>query len=165
MSASRSPHAPGPLVVFDLATEAWSNNWAWGLPLIVLTVLVHGFGLVEIRDRIVLQLPLFLHARRSSMVLAILMVVTVLLLTLLHAIEAFAWAAAYVALGARPDFPSAILYSLSAMTSYGHADVFLAEHWQLMGAIEALNGMMLFGLTTAFLFSVLREHWAARGMR
>jgi hypothetical protein len=103
-----------------------------------------------------------LHARRSSMVLALLIVVTVLLLTVLHAVEAGAWARAYVALGARPDVASAMLYSLSAMTTYGHADVFLATHWQLMGAIEAPNGMMLFGLSTAFLFAVLRAHWPTR---
>jgi hypothetical protein len=133
--------------MFDVAEEAWSNDWAWGLPLIVLTV-VHALALVEIQDRVVLQLPLVLHARRSSMVLALLMVVTVLLLTVLHAAEAGGWAGAYVALGARPDIASAMLYSLSAMTTYGHADVFLAKHWQLMGAIEALNGMMLFGLST-----------------
>ena len=96
------------------------------------------------------------------MVLAVLMVVSVLLLTVLHAVEALAWAGAYVALGARPDFASAMLYSLSAMTSYGHANLFLAKEWQLMGAIEALNGMLLFGLSTAFLFAVLREHWPTR---
>ena len=49
--------------MFDVAAEAWSNNWAWGLPLIVLTVLVHALALVEIQDRIVRQLPLVLHAR------------------------------------------------------------------------------------------------------
>jgi hypothetical protein len=136
-----------------------------GLPLIVLTVLVHALALVEIRDRVVLQVPLVLRARRSSVVLAVLMVVTVLLLTVLHAVEASAWAGAYVALGARPDVASAMLYSLSAMTSYGHADVFLAKHWQLMGAIESLNGMMLFGLSTAFLFAVLRNHWPTRVRR
>jgi hypothetical protein len=151
--------------VLEAVTDAWSNDWAWGLPLIVLTVLVHAFALVEIRDRIVIQLPLLLRARRSSMVLAVLIIVTVLLLTVLHAIEASAWAGAYVALGARADFASAMLYSLSAMTSYGHADVFLAKPWQLMGAIEALNGMMLFGLSTAFLFAVLREHWPTRARR
>jgi hypothetical protein len=149
-------------MVVGVAAGAWSNNWAWGLPLIVLTVLVHAFGLVLIRDQIVLKAPLILHARRSSTVLAFLIIVTVLLLTLLHAAEAFAWAGAYVALGARPDFASAMLYSLSAMTTYGHANLFLAKHWQLMGAIEALNGIMLFGLSAAFLFAVLREHWPAK---
>ena len=152
--------------MFDFAAEeAWSNNWAWGLPLIVLTVLVHAFSLVVIRDRVVLELPLLLQARRSEVVLALLMVVSVLLLTVLHAVEALAWAGAYVALGARPDFASAMLYSLSAMTSYGHANLFLAKEWQLMGAIEALNGMLLFGLSTAFLFAVLRDHWPTRPHR
>jgi hypothetical protein len=113
----------------------------------------------------VLELPLILRARRSSIVLAVLAAITVLLLTLLHAAEAAAWAGAYVALGARPDFASAMLYSLSAMTTYGHANLFLAKHWQLMGAIEALNGMMLFGLSTAFLFAVLRDHWPTRARR
>lgn len=152
--------------MFDFAAEqAWSNNWAWGLPLIVLTVLLHAFSLVVIRDRIMFELPLLLRARRSEFVLAVLMVATVLMLTVLHAVEASAWAGAYVILGARADFASAMLYSLSAMTSYGHADVFLAQHWRLMGAIEALNGMLLFGLSTAFLFAVLREHWPARSPR
>jgi pilus assembly protein TadC len=93
-------------VAFDYAAaEAWSNNWAWGLPLIVLTVLVHAFSLVVIRDRVVLELPLLLRARRSEFVLALLMIVAVLLLTVLHAVEASAWARAYVALGVGPMPP------------------------------------------------------------
>jgi hypothetical protein len=42
------------------------------------------------------------------------------------------------------------------MTTFGHADVHLVHHWQLMGALEALNGVILFGLSTAFLFSVMQ---------
>jgi hypothetical protein len=144
--------------MFD-AAEAWSNNWAWGLPLIVLTVLAHAFGLIVIRRGVVLRLSPTLGAPRSGVALAATIAAAVLLLTLLHAAEAAVWASAYVALGARPDFASAALYSLSAMTTYGHADIFLAQHWRLMGALEALNGMMLFGLTTAFLFAVLQSHW------
>ncbi len=147
------------------AAEAWSNNWAWGLPLIVLTVLAHVFGLILIREGVVLRLSRALGARRSDVVLATIIATAVLLLTFLHGIEAGAWAVAYVALGARPDFPSAMLYSLSAMTTYGHANIYLAQHWRLMGALEALNGMMLFGLSTAFLFAVLREHWPTRSRR
>ena len=87
-----------------------------------------------------------------------------LAITALHAFEAEVWAFAYVALNALPDWRSATLYSLSAMTSYGHAELYLDKHWQLMGALEALNGMMLFGLTTAALFSVL-QNYAPWGMR
>jgi hypothetical protein len=45
------------------------------------------------------------------------------------------------------------------MTSYGHANVYLKDEWQLMGALEALCGWLLFGLTTAFLFAMFREVW------
>ena len=140
---------------------AWSNDWAWSLPLIVLTVLAHTYGLALIREQVVLPLTGTFGRHRTSLALAGLMAPTVMLVTVLHAIEAGAWAVAYVALGARPDFASAMLYSLSAMTTFGHAEIFLAAHWRLMGAIEALNGMMLFGLTTAFLFAVLQRHWPA----
>ena len=75
----------------------------------------------------------------------------------LHAVEAGIWAGVYQALGALPDSKSALLYSLSAMTTYGHEHFDLANHWQLMGALEALNGMILFGLTTAFLYGMIRE--------
>ena len=43
------------------------------------------------------------------------------------------------------------------MTSYGHENLDLAKHFRLMGAIEALNGWLLFGLSTAFLFSVIER--------
>ena len=138
-------------------TAAWSNNWVWGTPLIVLTVLMHCAGLVLIHQNVVLRFEATARHRWPAALMAEIVAIVVLLLTILHAIESAAWAVAYVALGARSDAASAMLYSLSAMTAYGHANVYLAEHWQLMGALEALNGMMLFGLTTAFLFSVLHS--------
>ncbi|MGA8677439.1 MAG: hypothetical protein WB621_19670, partial [Candidatus Acidiferrales bacterium] len=54
---------------------------------------------------------------------------------------------------------SAVLYSLEAMTSYGHENLFLAPHWRMLGALEALSGWILFGLTTAFLFAVIQRAW------
>ena len=58
-----------------------------------------------------------------------------------------------------PNFHLAMLYSLNAMTTYGHANLFLKARWQLMGALEALNGMLSFGLTTAFLFAIIQRVW------
>jgi hypothetical protein len=84
---------------------------------------------------------------------------TTLLAILLHALEAGIWALSYRFLGALPDFKTAMLYSLNAITSYGHESLVLESHWQLMGAIEALNGWLLFGLTTAFLFAMIQRVW------
>ena len=54
-----------------------------------------------------------------------------------------------------------MLYSLGALTTYGHSHIFLESKWQMMGALEALNGMLLFGLTTAFLFAMIQRVWPA----
>jgi hypothetical protein len=66
---------------------------------------------------------------------------------------------AYRLIGALPDGKTAMLYSLNAITSYGHVNSFLEEHWQLMGALEALDGWLLFGLTAAFLFTIVGKVW------
>jgi hypothetical protein len=125
---------------------AWNANWAWSLPLIVLNLVIHVIGLGLINESVVRFLSVATEHRRFMPASAVVMGVAALLATVLHGIEA----AAYRLLGALLDTKSAMLYSLSAMTSYGHANLFLEEQWQLMGALEALNGMLLFGLTTAF---------------
>jgi len=91
--------------------------------------------------------------------------VTTMLATCVHGIEAPIWACAYLFLRALPDFRSSMLYSLNAMTSYGHTNLSLEDHWHLMGALEALNGWLLFGLTTAFLFAVIQKVWFLGGMQ
>jgi hypothetical protein len=142
---------------FDMAS--WSIDWAWSLPLIVLSAVIHVFGLGLINERVVRVLSGTARPRHVVLMFAAVMGITVVLVTALHGIEAAAWAVAFRLLGALPDDKSAMLYSLGAMTTYGHADVFLEERWKLMGALEALNGMLLFGLTTAFMFSTIQHVW------
>jgi MFS superfamily sulfate permease-like transporter len=141
----------------DLAP--WRVDWALGLPLIALAVIIHVCGLGLIGEHI----PRILKARgrrRLTVMFVIVMGLASVLATSLHGIEAAIWAGVYLAVGALPDQKSALLYSLSAMTSYGHANLFLEDRWQLMGALEALTGMMLFGLTTAFLFAIIQTVWS-----
>jgi hypothetical protein len=137
----------------------WIADWAWSLPLILLTVVIHVFGLGLINERVVRVLSRAMDRRRLVPLFALVMGVAILLITALRAIEGAAWAAAYLVLGAVPDRKSAMLYSLNAMTTYGHESVSLDPRWQMMGALEALNGMLLFGLTTAFLFAMIQEVW------
>lgn len=142
----------------------WDGDWAWALPLIVVTVVIHVIGLGIINKEALRTVGMVRTHRNFNILFAIVMGVTTLLATLLHAIEAGIWAVVYRALGAVPDSKSAMLYSLNAITTYGHTTVALAAHWELMGALEALNGMLLFGLTTAFLYGILQRVWpSARG--
>jgi hypothetical protein len=138
---------------------AWGFDWVWSLPLIVGTLVFHVIALgyiAQLGERILVK-------RRATQSLLLEFVITmgptVLMATLLLAFDAAVWATTYRILGASPNMAHAMLYSLSAITSYGHADVFLEPKWQLMGALEAVNGTLLFGLTTAFLFAVLQRVW------
>jgi hypothetical protein len=78
-----------------------------------------------------------------------------LLLAVLHGLEAGFWAAAYLWLGALDSPGAAILYSVDAMATRGAAGIMLHPHWQMMGALEAADGMLLFGISTAFIFTVM----------
>jgi hypothetical protein len=80
--------------------------------------------------------------------------------TLLHGFEAYLWAIVFRWLHALPDQKSAVLYSLNAMTTFGHSGITLAPQWHLMESLEALNGWILFGLSTAFLYAILQEVWS-----
>ena len=144
---------------------AWSSNWAWGLPLIVLTLVIHVFGLLLIKETAERIWKRLAEDYSYRVVFAVIIGGTALSATLLHGAEGIIWAGVYRLVGALPDNSSAILYSLSAMTAYGHANLDLARHWQVMGALEALNGMLLFGLTTAVLFGFIQRVWGLRESR
>ncbi len=138
----------------------WTANWAWGLPLIVFTVILHSYSLGLLNAQVSARLNRRERLIRITVPIpSFLIGGTALLLTLLHGAEGAIWATAYRLLGASVDNKSAMLYSLNALTSYGHEELHLAPHWKMMGALEALNGWILFGLTTAFLFTVVQRAW------
>ena len=140
----------------DIPAAEWGADWAWGLPLVVLTVVIHVLGLAMIRRRVVKATRKEHH---PAAFFAVMMTLMTLFATSLHGLEAAIWAAAFIFLRALPNSGAAMLYSLNAITSYGHENLNLSPHWQLLGAIEALNGWLLFGLTTAFLFAMIQDIW------
>jgi len=148
------------LSIVVVAPVSWSADWAWGLPLIVLTVVIHVFGLGLIGVKVSHISSRALERRHPTVAFVMVLGATTLLATCLHALEAGIWAEAYRLLDALPDARSSMLYSLNAITSYGHASLRLEAHWELMGAMESLNGWLLFGLTTAFLFGMVEKVWS-----
>lgn len=141
----------------SLASDAWITDWLWGLPLIVLATVIHVIGLGAIGLGVERSLKRARKVHRRLTRFAMVVGATVLWVSALHAVGAAVWAAAYLWLGALPNERLAMLYSISAMTTYGHASPRLADNWQMLGALESLNGMLLFGLTTAFLYATIRD--------
>jgi hypothetical protein len=148
------------LVVDSSDISPWGSNWAWSLPLIVVTVIFHAYFLGLLNQRVTSVLAGRGRIRGIDIVSLSVVGGTAVCATVFHAIEVSMWAALYFLLGALPNRKIAMLYSLGAMTTYGNAHLNLESQWQLMGSLEALNGWILFGLTTAFLFTVIREVWS-----
>ena len=137
----------------------WNGSWAWSIPLIVSTVIIHVIGLGLFNVKIVRILTGAKGRDYFIYLFALAIGGTAIWAIFLHAIEAGIWAAAYQLLGALPDAETAMLYSLSAITTYGHSQLFLSDPWRLMGALEALNGVILIGLTTALLYGLIQRVW------
>ena len=140
-----------------------SVNWTWGLLLIALTVAIHAAGVVMmafvgfgIRARLETRTLGLRHV--IPLVIGIVGAVA-LLLAVLHGIEATIWAAAYVWLGALDSPQDAILYSIDSMATRGASGLMLHQHWRMMGALEAAGGMLLFGISTAYIFAMMQAYW------
>jgi hypothetical protein len=74
---------------------------------------------------------------------------------LLHLGEISVWALVYVWQGAIPDLMSALYFSAVTYTTTGYGDVVLPRAWRLVGAVEALTGILMCGWSTGFFFAVV----------
>ena len=53
-----------------------------------------------------------------------------------------------------------MLFSVDSMTTRGASGLTLQRHWQMMGALEAVDGVLLFGVSTAYMFAVMQIYWS-----
>src|ERR1700733_9616118 len=94
---------------------------------------------------------------RSSLRLIAVMIATVSVLMGAHIAEVVVWSFAYMMVGAAPPGTDFIYFAFVNYTTLGYGDVTPIERWQLLGPMTAMNGVLLFGWSTAVIFSVLRS--------
>src|SRR5262245_3587750 len=137
--------------------------WLWGLSLIVFTMAIHATAVVMLAFAAMgIRVRLENRGLKVWNLIAIqscIIGVIGLLLAVLHGIECVIWAASYVWLGALYSPVDALLYSFDSMSTRGASGLTLQRPWQMMGALEAVNGMLLFGVSTAYLFAVMQSNW------
>ena len=81
-------------------------------------------------------------------------------IVLLHLLEISSWAVVYVWDEAMPDLASALYFSAVTYTTTGYGDLVLSKEWRLVGAIEALTGILMCGWSTGFFFAVVSRLYA-----
>lgn len=140
-------------------------SWSLGLSLIVLTLAVHTTGVVlmafELETRMQARSARVEGDRAATIRRMIGNIgAAALILTALHGCEGVLWALAYWWLGAFESFTDASVYSLGSMTTFDIPGLVLPARFHMFSALEAVNGALLFGISTAFLFAVIQAHWS-----
>jgi Ion channel len=74
-----------------------------------------------------------------------------------HASEIIVWALAYRIVDALPSGDSFVYFAFVNYTTLGYGDITPVKAWQLLGPAAAMNGILLFGWSTAVIFEVLRK--------
>jgi hypothetical protein len=85
------------------------------------------------------------------------MIATVIVLMVAHLAEVLVWSLIYAAVGAAPAGADLVYFAFVNYTTLGYGDVTPVERWHLLGPMTAMNGVLLFGWSTAVIFEVLRR--------
>ena len=83
------------------------------------------------------------------------MIVITLVMAAAHLVEIVLWATAFRASSDISTFEKAFYFSAQNYTTLGYGDIVLSDRWRLLGPLEAINGLLLFGLSTAVMFAAL----------
>jgi len=99
---------------------------------------------------------------RSSVTRACVLALLVFGMSIAAWAEAALWACAYWWLGALQSFGEALYFSLVTFTTLGYGDVTLPPRWRMLGAVEAANGTIMFGWTTALIVALAQRLFSLR---
>jgi hypothetical protein len=79
----------------------------------------------------------------------------ILLSMVAHLIEISLWAAVFMLCGEFRDFGMAYYHSAVNYTTLGYGDLIMSPQWRLLGPLEAANGILMFGVSTAMIFTLI----------
>jgi len=97
------------------------------------------------------------YKRTRPSILVVMMAATVSVLMAAHVVEVFVWALTYFVVGAVAPGNDLVYFAYVNYTTLGYGDVVPVKRWQFLGPMTAMNGVLLFGWSTAVIFEVLRK--------
>ena len=142
-----------------------SANIALASAMVALTVLIHFSGLLRL-SHLMSGAHARLRTQAERLRQAIVILLAVFGIFALHTVEVWAYAICFWRMHEIETFEAALYFSTVTFATLGYGDIVLSEKWRLFAAIESVNGVILVGWSTAFLFTVtsrlrLLEHeWA-----
>jgi hypothetical protein len=74
-----------------------------------------------------------------------------------HTLEVLIWSLAYALVSAAPDGTNLVDFAFVNYTTLGYGNVLPLDRWRLLGPMTAMNGVLMFGWSTALIFEVLQR--------
>jgi Ion channel len=125
-----------------------------GIAISVCNIAIHAMVMVAVIQvaRIVSESA----TSRQSLRLTAVMGATAAVLMAAHLAEVLVWSFAYAFIGVAPPGTDLVYFAFVNYTTLGYGDVIPLEHRRLLAPMTAMNGVLLFGWSTAVIFEVLR---------
>ncbi|MEO5715696.1 MAG: potassium channel family protein [Luteolibacter sp.] len=125
--------------------------------LVSVCVAIHGLGMILGLRWLGRKRPALQHHHFSLPAMFWMIIRVVYGLLLLHLLQILVWAACYDVNGCFPDFTTSFYYSATSYSTVGYGDVNPPAGWRVLGAVEAVTGILMFGWSTGVLFSVVNH--------
>jgi hypothetical protein len=131
----------------------WSQVFL-GCFLVLVTTVLHGIATIGVlvmlkgAGRLMQRIPL----QRTLLIAGL-----VVFMFLVSLLDAVLWAYTYLWVGAIEQLETALYFSMVTFTTLGYGDITLPSQWRLLASLEAANGIIMFGWTTALVAAVIQR--------
>jgi hypothetical protein len=132
-----------------------------GIGLLLVSLLLYGMAAAFLMSLIVGLIQKGYAGQLFWQNVAVMMIVS-LFTAAAHLIQIALWAVFLQLCGEMSTFERAFYCSAQNYTALGYGDVLLSDRWRLLGPLEAINGLLLFGVSTAVMFAVMSRLIAIR---
>lgn len=132
-----------------------------GLFMVGITVAIHAFGTIYL-IRVLHHRFSKLEVKKHNTRVVSLLIYTSIFITFLNTCEAIIWALLYYFLPEILEINTleeAIYFSLVTFTTLGFGDVTIGPNYRILTGIEAMNGILLIGWSTALMFATVQSIW------
>ncbi|MGZ3215474.1 ion channel [Paracoccus sp. T5] len=129
---------------------------AFGSVLMVISVLIAGQAVWALEAAFARWSRWLMHAPHRPKLVLVVVATSLAVLAMLTA-SVWLWAATFHLLGVFASFEESMYFTLVTFTTLGYGDVLMPRDWRILGGMAAANGLLNFGLMTAFMVEALRH--------
>jgi hypothetical protein len=138
----------------DQSGSAMLTELAIAAAIVAVCLIIHVAGILLMAEWLLRRRD-DLARTASAKQLAVLIVTLFAGIMCLHIIQTSLWAVFYYVKDLFSDFETSLYFSMVSFTTLGYGDVLLPRKWRLLGVIEGFSGVLLCGVSTAFIFAVV----------